>query len=380
VFSFPRIKAHRLLFPLAAAHAAVAVPLAVYAMTSGAGWPPGLVGPGHAYEMLFGFALLLVAGYLLGAVSPFTLSGLVVLWLAARSTHVLAPHSPAAAALSPLFALVLAVLVVPRFRNSKKWRNQSVMPLLLALCLLPAVYVAAARFSWTLSRHELLLAGILLLALLMAFMGGRIIAPAAGGAYYRIGINLKERVQPRIEGAIIILLAAACAALLLPFNRYVTGAAAAAGGLAVAARLYRWRLWRLPGRRDLWSLGLGYGWLALGLVLLGGLLLLKQNPVPAVHVITVGALGTLSVCVMTRVQLQHLRRHAERSKLVPLCAGLIAAAVAARFGADWLYDQRAALLWASAGCWSLAYILTGVRLVPGFRYASKQPMSNQPER
>ncbi|MEJ2760860.1 MAG: NnrS family protein [Gammaproteobacteria bacterium] len=362
-----RIKAASIFFPVACLHAALSVPLAVHAMTGGTGWPPGLLVSGHAHEMLFGFALLLVAGYLLSSASFITLIVLLGLWLAARICYMFAPHSLPAAALSPLFALVLACLVVPKFRSAKKWRNRSVMPLLLALCLLPAAYAAAVSFHWQVTRLELLVAGILLLALLMAFMGGRIIAPAAGGAFYRLGINLRERVQPRLEGAIIILLAIAAITVFLPFSHYGTGITACAGGLVVAMRLFRWRLWQLPGHQDLWCLGLGYGWLALGLVLLGGLMLANVSPIPALHIIAVGALGTLSICVMTRVNLQYLKQDPAEATLVSLSVGLIAIATLARFAAGIIPDSHVELLWTAAGIWSLAYLLTAAQLLFGLK-------------
>lgn len=67
-----KIHAYRVFFPAASAYAAVAVPLSVLAMT-GDGISTGLVGSGHAHEMLFGFALALIAGYTLGPIKPLKL-------------------------------------------------------------------------------------------------------------------------------------------------------------------------------------------------------------------------------------------------------------------------------------------------------------------
>lgn len=362
-----RIKVSGIFFFVACLYAALAVPLAVLAMTSGTAWPPGLTAPGHAHEMLFGFALLLVTGYLLNSVSRATLVGLLVLWLTARISYLLAPSAMPALVLSPLYAVFLAALAVPKFRNAKKWRNRSVMPLLLALCSMPLAYVATVLLQWPVTQYQILLAGILLLALLMAFMGGRVIAPAAGGAFYRLGINLRERVQPTLEGIIIILVAAATAAVFLPAGRYVTGLAAGAAGLAVGLRLFRWRLWQLPGRQDLWCLGIGYGWLALGLVLLGALLLANVPAIPALHVITVGALGTLSICVISRIHLLYLKQDPARAWQVSLAVTLIAVATTARFAAGVGTGYRTILLWLAAGCWSLAYLITAKRLLSSAR-------------
>ena len=349
-------------FPAAALYAALAVPLAVYAMT-GAAWPPGLIAGGHAHEILFGFALALIAGYLLGPTDPRRLAWLLALWGLARVSHALAPASPAASISSPLFALALAVCLIPKFRAAKKWRNRAVVPLLLALCLLPLGYAAAMHLRRPGAAYELLPAGVLLLALLMAFMGGRVIAPAAAGAFYRRGMNLEHRVQPRLEAAVILLLGAAAVLLLLPHGRTVAGAAAMAGGIVLSVRLFRWRLWVVREQRDLMVLAAGYGWLIVGLLLLGGALASGGNVIPALHVIAVGALGTLSISVMTRVHLQHTGRDPSQAPLVSVSVGFIAAAALLRLAAGPGMEFRHPMLWLAAASWSLAYLMTAVLLL-----------------
>src|SRR5690606_6000458 len=99
------------------------------------------------------------------------LAGLLALWLIARVSHALAPAGLLAAVSGPLFAIVLAVCLVPKFKAAKKWRNRSVVPLLLALCALPLVYAVAMRLQRPGAAYELLPVGIVLLSLLMAFMG-----------------------------------------------------------------------------------------------------------------------------------------------------------------------------------------------------------------
>jgi uncharacterized protein involved in response to NO len=79
-----------------------------------------------------------------------------------------------------------------------------------------------------------------------------------------------------------------------------------AAGLALAWRLMRWHgiaTWREP---LLLVLHLGYGWLALGLVLLGLNGLWPALPeTTALHALTVGAVGTMTLAVMTRASLGH---------------------------------------------------------------------------
>ena len=84
--------AFTLFFPLAALLAAAAVPLSIWAVLSGSGWPAGLIGSGHGFELIFGFALALIAGYTLGPQTGRVLHPLIALWLVARPIHILLPQ------------------------------------------------------------------------------------------------------------------------------------------------------------------------------------------------------------------------------------------------------------------------------------------------
>jgi len=67
-------------------------------MSSGAPLLPAFATPaGHAHELLFGFALAVVAGYLVKRVSGRRLTRLFVLWLLARGSYLLLPGSAPAA-------------------------------------------------------------------------------------------------------------------------------------------------------------------------------------------------------------------------------------------------------------------------------------------
>lgn len=351
-----RIHAYLWFFPAASVYAALAIPLSVHAMTSGAPWPPGLAGSGHAYEMLFGFALALVAGYTLGQMPLRELLPLFAFWLVAR-LMIFVPFDTTTHIFNALFAITLAWRIVPRFLAAKKWRNRIMSPLLLALCALPILYAIADYVAPTMERqHLLLLQVVLLFSLLMAFMGGRIIAAAAAGEAQRLGFELRARVQPRLEAALILLLVAAVAALFFPEGHWIAGISAAAAGSLAVIRLHRWRWWRWRSP-DLVCLGLGYGWLALGLFLYGGGIFLGSAHLIAVlHVITVGALGTLSTGVMMRLAFQHSARHAPPIWFVLSTAALIGAAGLLRVAAG-LAGVDVELLWAAAVCWSCAYLL-----------------------
>ncbi len=300
-------------FPAASLLAALLVPLSVWSGGSGSGWPPGLLGAGHGHELIFGFALALVAGYTLGPQPRRILLPLFGLWLLARLSWLLLPGSTAAGLLTPAFALTLAWLVVPRFNAAKKWRNKLTGPLILLICLLAAGYWLIGLVDWRPGgllpdRRQLMQGTVLGLLLLMTFMGGRIIAPAVAGTLEKKGIALEARVQPRIEGALLVLLGGALVLTLIPSGRPLAGALLVAAAALIVVRTLRWQLWRCPERPDLLVFGIGYLWLAAG-SLLSGIALLTAAPLaPALHLITVAALGTLSTSVMLRLAWQRSQR------------------------------------------------------------------------
>lgn len=315
------MNAPTLFYPAASLYAAIVLPLSVF-------WLPQW----HPREMLFGFALAVVAGNQLGAAPAARVRLVFGLWLAARFAVLAIPWTGISAVANGVFALALAAQAAPRpLRAAKKWRNRALPAIVVGLC------IAAAALEVRLA--------VLLFAMLMLFMGGRIIAPLVGGQLERQGVRLDARVQPRLEGALILVMAASL--LLAPLT-------VAAGALA-AVRMARWRLWLLRGRRDLLCLACGYAWLALGLVAFGVASALGRGETRVVHLITVGALGTLTFNVMAQSRLLRLRRDAAREGLIVAGTALLAAATVLRAGFAWYAG--------AAACWSAAYVLLLVILL-----------------
>lgn len=362
------IQAFWLFFPAAAIHAALAVPLSIQAVLSGSGWPPGLLASGHGHELIFGFALALVAGYTLGPQPRTRVFALLALWLTARLSWALAPESWYAGLLSPLFALALARYVVPRFSAAKKWRNKTAAPLILTICLLaPAFWLASSLHYveglFAPDRYQLMQSAILALLLLMTFIGGRLIAPAVAGTLDKKGVPLTARVQPRVEGTLIILLGSAIALSLAVVPDWLTGLVLLMAASLILLRTIRWKLWQCPERPDLLMLAAGYSWLAVGSAVTGWHLLTGRPAAPALHLIAVGALGTLSTGVMLRLAWQRAHRRFPPAWQVLAVGGLTSTAAAARYLAGPAAFTEPAWLWLSAASWSLAYTLVAVQLL-----------------
>ncbi len=345
-----------LFFPAAAFHAAVVLPWSVLTMTGVLAGPASLsTGPGHAHEMLLGYALAVVAGHQL---PPRPLPGVLLLfasWALARGAFIAGAGS-AASILDVTFIAALGAHVVPRlFRAAKKLRNRALPAILAALCAVGIAYESAAWLHGAAPLRAITTALVLLLAALMLFMGGRIIAPAAAGQFYRQGQSLATRVQPRIEGWLMAVMAVAVLAAFVPAFEPLMRVACAGAAVLAAVRLLRWRLWACRRRADLLCLGAGYGWLALGLgaIAVAGA---GAGRAAALHVVTVGALGTLTVNVMGAAMLRQMRRDPADEPLLAWGTVGIGVATVARIAAALAPAFRTELLLVSAACWAAAFL------------------------
>ena len=337
---------------------AIALPLSVASMLGAMPAVPGLATPtGHAHEMLFGFALAVVAGNQLGPVRRPMLAALAGLWIAARVAFLVAPASLVAALAGGAFAAILASQLAPRITaRIRKWRNRALPVAVASLCAAAIGMEAAIHLGSPSAQRAMLLEGVLLLAFLMLFMGGRIIAPAAAGHAWREGGDLAARVQPRLEGAIVLAMLGALVSLALDAAT-VAGISCAVAALAALVRLARWRPWRSWRRADLAGLSLGYAWVVAGVAALAAALVAKASPVAAIHVVTVGGVGTLTVNVMA-ITWARLARHDPATLRGPAIAtACIALATAARLAAALDAPRAAGWLIAAAAAWTAAYLL-----------------------
>lgn len=343
-------------FPLATVYGMMVVPVSVYSMTTGYVLVPGLATPaGHAHELLFGYVLAVVAGFLLNRVPRWWLIGLLGAWCLARVGSLAAPSALVTDIANVLFIIGFVVAGASRFLpTARKWRNK-VFGLNLALLGLAGI---AGHLAFSRPVTQLVLVeAVLMISLLMMMMGGRMIAPAVAGHIERRGGTLEARVQPGLEGALIGLMLAAAVCWMLPVNTAIPGALLVVAGMVALVRLGRWKLWWCTDRWDLLALAVGYAWNAFGLILIGSNAMLGGRVVTVLHAVTVGAIGTLTLTVMARVWMQRSRRHPMDFRALPLTIALIAVAAVLRLvpsvpGMSW----QAQLQW-SAAAWSAAFAL-----------------------
>jgi uncharacterized protein involved in response to NO len=146
---------------------------------------------------------------------------------------------------------------------------------------------------------------------------------------------------------------------LIPFVvlRPVTGVLLILASGLTLVRLLRWPVWHCVDRPDLIALMIGYLWLGLGWLLTGLALLTGLLPLPnALHSLTIGALGTLTLTVMARTRAQRVRKDSGLPKMLYIAVGLVSVAALTRLLAGTFLSGSIPYLLAAA-CWSLAFII-----------------------
>jgi uncharacterized protein involved in response to NO len=326
----------------------------------------------HVHEMLFGFLVATIAGFLLTAIPNWTgrmplqgppLGVLAALWLAGRLAVLGSAWlgALAAAALDLAFLAVLLAVVLREILAGRNWRN---LPMPLALGGLLAAnaltHADAAGIAATGPLGQRMAIGIVIL--LISLVGGRIIPSFTLNWLKKRGAARLPARFDALDRAALAVAAGALALWAIAPDSGIAGVAMVAAGLLALARLARWRAPLTLSEPLVWSLHLGFFWVPLGLLLTGLAALSPAVPqVAGLHALTAGAMGGMTLAVMTRATLGHTGRALVADRWTAAIYVLVAAAAALRVAAPLAPGVYLPLIWASGLAWSAAFGLFGVR-------------------
>jgi uncharacterized protein involved in response to NO len=316
----------------------------------------------HAHEMLYGFAVAVIVGFLLtagkawtGLATPrgTTLAAMAGLWLAARLAALGAPYAVYALldmALLPWVAWVLTRVLL-------KAGNRRNLPLGLILLLLATANLSfhAAVLGWlSIDPLRALHAGLALIVMIECVIAGRVIPAFTMSALP--GRQLK--VPAWLERGTLAVTAVSLAAwVLLPANP-ATAAGFAVAALLHATRLWHWQPWRTRARPILWVLHAAYAWLPVGFGLLAWAQLGGVAASVGIHALAVGATAGLIIGMVTRTARGHTGRALTVSRLEVAAYLLVAGAAVARVLLPWVAPAHTAnWLVLAASAWAIAFAL-----------------------
>lgn len=324
----------------------------------------------HAHEFLWGYLAAVMAGFLLTAVPNWTgqlpivgwpLAGLAALWLAGRLAVLVSAHLPGwLTVLADLSFLAALALVLGReIVAGRNWRNLPV------LALVGLMLAANAAFHMGLGGTAL--RGAMAAAVAMvALVGGRVVPSFTRNWLVQRRVPGRLPVPPgRADAACLALTGATLALWVVWPDAGPTAAAALAAGLANLWRLSRWAGERTAAEPLLWVLHVGFLFVPLGFLLLAGAAIWPQHfAAPGMeHAWLAGAIGVMTVAMMTRVSLGHSGRALTAGRGTVLVYVLVTSAAVLRLAAGFMPGQAWLLTW-SGSAWVLGFGLFAVLYTP----------------
>jgi uncharacterized protein involved in response to NO len=325
----------------------------------------------HAHEMIFGFAVAAMAGFLMTAIPNWTgrmpLQGFPLLLL--TFVWLLGRFAVAFSASIGVFPAVTADLAFPALLilsigreivAGKNWRN---LPMLAALVILmganAATHLAAAGLVN--DGDAGYRASLALFATLIALVGGKIIPSFTGNALARMNRPRLPQAGGIDAAALALTLLALIAwiiesAVPIPTHEHLTGALLVAAGVLGAFRLACWRGYSIHADILLLALHAGFAWLCIGLVLLGLSRLVPEiSELAGLHALGAGAMTTMILAVMARTTMAHTRRRAVASRPMSIMCFSANAAAMLRVLAVLIQGASQELMMLSAAAWLLAF-------------------------
>lgn len=319
----------------------------------------------HGHEMLFGYAVAVIVGFLLTAVrnwtsiqTPYgkTLAGLFLLWLSARLLPVIneflvpIPFEVIAAIDLGFLPLVVLSISIPIIRSGN-YRNLIFTVILSAMTLanlLTHLQLLGITES-TLAKGMQLELG--LIVIVMCVMGGRVIP-----FFTERALAFDAKRFNWIEKSIIPLAAGWLIADLFQLH-IATSLLAAVNALVHGIRLAGWFKPRMFRNPLIWILHAAYLFIPLGFLLdaLSGLSLL--SPYLAIHAFAAGAIGSMTIGMMARVSLGHTARPLKLAKITVAAFIVMVAAGIIRVALPLIPELSSLAIHLSGGLWALSWLM-----------------------
>ncbi len=318
----------------------------------------------HGHEMLFGYTAAALAGFLLTAVPNWTgrlpvsglpLLGLVAVWAAGR-VAMLAPEALGlwpAALLDLAFLPLLAGILAREVLAGRNWKNLKVLVGVAAL----AAANAYAHIS-VLTNGEPLAAlrlGVAAYVALVALVGGRIIPSFTRNWLARNGAKRLPAPFDRLDAAAVGVLILGLAAWVIAPDAPLVAVPTTIAALLNAYRLWRWRGVATVAEPLVAVLHAGYSFVPLGLLAIAAAAVGWASAASAMHVLTIGVIGVMTMAVMTRATLGHTGRPLLATRSTSTGYLLLIVAAAIRPFAEALPEHYSAVLSIAGLGWIAAF-------------------------
>jgi len=271
----------------------------------------------HAHEMIYGYALAVIAGFLLTAIRNWTgiqtihglpLQLLFLCWVLARITFLIPSQQALVAGviLDNLFILLLAIAVTIPIVRAKLWKNMGVVSKIYFLLAGNIVYSIGVLGIFSGGERIGIYIGLYMILSLILVLSRRVIPMfIEGGVDYVV--SLKNHLWVDISG-FLLFLAFAVSDIFFTYPA-LTAWLAAALFILHCIRIWGWHTHGIWSKPLLWVLYLAYAWIILGFGLKFVSFIVGFPPSLAVHAFTVGGIGMMTLGMMSRISLGHTGRN-----------------------------------------------------------------------
>lgn len=319
----------------------------------------------HVHELLFGYLPAVIVGFLLTAIPNWTgrlplqgapLAVLGLTWLAGRYVVTFSDKIGwiGATIVDCAFLILMTAAVAREIVAGKNWRNLKVAALLGLLASGNIGFHLEAHFEGIALYSTRL--GIAVVLMLIMVIGGRIIPSFTRNWLMRQKPGRLPAPFGRFDIACLVLSGASLASWVLMPEDLITGVTLLAAAAANGVRLCRWAGERTLSDRLVLVLHVGYAFVPLGFLLSGLAAIDIAAPSAGIHAWTAGAMGILTLAVMSRASLGHTGRALVASPALQAVYAAALTAVLARIGAVLLADPGGVLLVVAALAWAAAFL------------------------
>ncbi|MEM7445888.1 MAG: NnrS family protein [Pseudomonadota bacterium] len=322
----------------------------------------------HAHEFLFGYLSAIIAGFLLTAVSNWTgrppimgaaLAALVALWIAGRLAVAFSDHlTPAVVmAIDLSMPVALAATIAFELIKGRNWRNLIVLAMLTTLIAGNAVFHLEAIAGVYAANGVGLRIGLGASVMMIAVIGGRIVPSFTRNWLTKQGKTSLPSPPSRLDWIALLTLMLALVYWVASPGWALTGAAMVMAGLLHFGRLARWKGEATFGEPLVFVLHAGYAFVPIGTLALGLSILATDgsDTIGAQHLLMAGAIGLMTLAVMTRATLGHTGGELRADVRTAILYLFVIIAVVARVASGLAPSIGQDLLLVSATCWIAAF-------------------------
>jgi uncharacterized protein involved in response to NO len=272
----------------------------------------------HAHEMIFGFAMATITGFLLTAVKNWTgvqtisqkpLLGLFLLWLISRGLAFISGDwvLPTLAVIDSLYLFIVMWAFSSPIFKKRQWKNLAFSGKLLLMLMANIIFYLGLLGYLDNGIHVGLYIGFYTMLAVIFNMGRRVIPFFIEKG---LGCPFEAKNYKWVDASSLwLFLSFSVADIFIPANhpqgKYLIVFLALSLVVLHGTRLYGWYHKAIWKKSLLWVLYIGYAWIVLGFLLKALSLLTSISPFLALHAFSYGGVGMITSGMMARVSLGH---------------------------------------------------------------------------